>query len=122
MDMTEMIAYNVELLNPNDLTHSFFHLDRQNPTAGFEYDATSIYGPVYPDDDTAADLASSTESDPSRIRTRLLLAPYLAGYLRGQLEEQKGYTATPGISISKVLAKLVGSVHKPNSQNILILF
>ncbi|KAJ0424468.1 hypothetical protein BJY00DRAFT_276753 [Aspergillus carlsbadensis] len=120
MDVTDMIAYNVALLNPNDLTHSFFHLDPQDPTTGFEFDATSIYGPVYPDGDTAADLASSTEPDPSQIRTRLLLASHLAGYLRGQLEDHKGYTATAGISTSKILAKLVGSVHKPNSQTTLL--
>jgi DNA polymerase iota len=120
MDVTDMIAYNVALLNPNDLTHSFFHLDRQDPTAGFEFDATNLHGPVYPDGDTAADLAPSTESDPSQIRTRLLLASHLAGYLRGQLEDEKGYTATAGISTSKILAKLVGSVHKPNSQTTLL--
>ncbi|KAL2798388.1 hypothetical protein BJX66DRAFT_295496 [Aspergillus keveii] len=120
MDVTDMIVYNMALLNPNDLSHSFFHLDRQDPTVGFEFDATSIYGPVYPDSDTAADTGSLTASYSSQIQTRLLLGSHLAGYLRGQLEDQKGYTATAGISTSKVLAKLVGSVHKPNSQTTLL--
>ena len=30
LDVTEMIDYNVELLNQNDMTSSFFHLDCQN--------------------------------------------------------------------------------------------
>ncbi|KAL3488782.1 hypothetical protein BJX62DRAFT_170920 [Aspergillus germanicus] len=120
MDVTDMIVYNMALLSPNDLSHSFFHLDRQDPTVGFEFDATSIYGPVYPDSDTAADTGPLTESDSSQIQTRLLLGSHLAGYLRGQLEDQKGYTATAGISTSKILAKLVGSAHKPNSQTTLL--
>jgi DNA polymerase iota len=39
--------------------------------------------------------------------------------LRTKLESEKGYTATVGISTNKVLAKLVGNVHKPNSQTTL---
>jgi DNA polymerase iota len=120
IDVTDMIVYNMALLNPNDLSHSYFHLDRQDPTVGFEFDATSIYGPVYLDSDTAADTGPLTESDSSQIQRRLLLGSHLAGYLRGQLEDQKGYTATAGISTSKILAKLVGSVHKPNSQTTLL--
>ncbi|KAL3456466.1 hypothetical protein BJX64DRAFT_294082 [Aspergillus heterothallicus] len=120
MDVTDMIGYNAALLNPNDLAHSFFHLDRQDPTIGFAFDATSIYGPVFPDDGDAAGLESMAGFDPSQLRTRLLLGSHLAAYLRDQLENQKHYTATAGISTSKILAKLVGSTHKPNSQTTLL--
>ncbi|KAL2852410.1 hypothetical protein BJY01DRAFT_96213 [Aspergillus pseudoustus] len=120
IDVTDMIAYNAAMLNPHDLSHSFFHLNRQDPTVGFEFDATNLYGRVYPDGASAADLSSRAEFDPLQLRTRLLLASHLAGYLRGQLEDQKGYTATAGISTSKTLAKLVGTVHKPNSQTTLL--
>ncbi|KAL5336820.1 hypothetical protein BJX70DRAFT_265623 [Aspergillus crustosus] len=119
MDVTDMIAYNAAFLNSNDLSHSFFYLDRQNPTIGFEFDATRIYGPTYPDRGSEAE-ANLQEVDTSDLRTRLLLASHLAGYIRGQLEEQKGYTATAGVSTSKLLAKVVGSLHKPNSQTTLL--
>lgn len=51
---------------------------------------------------------------------RLLLASHLAQYLRSRLEIEKGYTATVGISTNKVLAKLVGNIHKPNAQTTLL--
>ncbi|KAL4871671.1 hypothetical protein BDV12DRAFT_163544 [Aspergillus spectabilis] len=119
MDVTDMIAYNAACLNLNDLSHSFFYLDRQDPTMGFEFDATGICGPTYPDKSQEAK-AVSPKINTSHLGTRLLLASHLAGYLRGQLEEQKGYTATAGISTSKLLAKIVGGVHKPNSQTTLL--
>lgn len=102
-----MIAYNVDLLSP-DLQHAFFHLDRGDPTAGFTFDATVFYGPTWPEE---------TTTDMSDIR--LVLASHLAGYLRHKILE-KGYAATVGISSSKLLAKLVGSIHKPNNQTTLI--
>lgn len=48
MDVTDMVDHNVGLLNPNDLAHSFFCLDRQDPTQGFEFDATNFCGPTFP--------------------------------------------------------------------------
>jgi len=36
------------------------------------------------------------------------------------MAEEKGYTATVGISTNKLLSKLVGNLHKPNSQTTLI--
>lgn len=48
------------------------------------------------------------------------MASHLAEYLRGRLESEKGYTATVGISTNKVLAKLVGNLHKPNNQTTLL--
>ncbi|OJI81116.1 hypothetical protein ASPTUDRAFT_58439 [Aspergillus tubingensis CBS 134.48] len=126
LDVTEMINYNVDLLNRYDLEHSFFHLDRHEPTVGFTYDATRLCGSTYPaDSNTIAAAAPSTtatadEDASAWLYTRLLVASHLAGYLRGQLEQQKGYTATVGISTSKLLAKLAGSTHKPNNQTTLL--
>lgn len=110
-----MVAYNVDVLNRNDLEHSFFHLDHQDPTAGFIYNATDFYGPTWP---PVAQHQNPPDSD--SLRMRLLVASHLAGHLRCQLESHKGYTATVGISTSKLLAKLVGKVHKPNSQTTLL--
>lgn len=110
-----MVAYNVDVLNRNDLEHSFFHLDYQDPTAGFIYNATDFYGPTWP-----PVTQHQHPPDGDSLRIRLLVASHLAGHLRCQLESHKGYTATIGISTSKLLAKLVGKVHKPNSQTTLL--
>ena len=120
LDVTSMIEYNVDLLNKNDLSHSFFHLNREDPTIGFAYDATSVYGHTHPKKLTAS-AARSTDFDGSDgLILRLHLGSHLAQHLRHLLEEQKGYTATVGISTNKLLSKLVGNVHKPNDQTTLI--
>lgn len=117
-----MIDYNVEVLNRNDLENSFFHLDRHDPTIGFAYDATRFHGPTFPSDsDTAPHrLSAAAWSEADTLHIKLLVASHLAGYLRRQLEHQKGYTATVGISTCKAVSKLTGNVHKPNSQTTLL--
>lgn len=115
-----MIDCNVERLNPNDLEHSFFHLDRQDPAVGFTYDATKFHGHTYPSETETDRVSTATWSDSDPLYARLLVASHLAGYLRRQLDHQKGYTATVGISTCKVLSKLAGNVHKPDSQTTLL--
>ena len=119
MDVTDMIDYNVDLLNRNDLSSSFFCLDKNDPTIGFRYDANSIFGHTFP-----AKVAFSSEEvadsrDPDDLVLRLRLGSHLAQHLRHQLEEQTGYTATVGISTNKLLSKLVGNVNKPKRQTTL---
>ncbi|CAG8904795.1 unnamed protein product [Penicillium egyptiacum] len=116
LDATEMIDYNTAVLNQNDLANSYFHLDRNDPTAGFSYDATRFQGSTFP----AAEAASITEKEPSSLEMRLLVASHLQGHIRSKLEHEIGFTATGGISTSKMLAKLVGNVHKPNGQTTLL--
>lgn len=41
-------------------------------------------------------------------------------HMRHQLEQQKGYTCTAGISSNKTLAKLVGNMNKPKGQTVLL--
>jgi DNA polymerase iota len=114
-----MIDYNIQLLNHNDLAHSFFQLDKSNPTTGFAFDARAYCGPTYP---------SKPQSHPSEadnieldvLELRLILGSHLANYIRMQLEEHKGYTATVGISTSKLLAKLAGNVHNPRNQTTIV--
>ncbi|KAJ6015102.1 hypothetical protein N7540_009693 [Penicillium herquei] len=116
LDVTDMIDYNINLLNLNDLTSSFFHLDSKDPTLGFEYDATKIVGSTFP-----AETSTSTSlRDTSSLEMKLLVASHLLKYLRDKMEHEKGFTATGGVSTSKLLAKLVGSVNKPNQQTILL--
>jgi DNA polymerase iota len=121
-----MVEYNLPLLNHNDLSHSFFCLDRDDPTVGFAFDASTVFGPTYPPDSPntafetpSADASGSGNSD-NDLRLRLLLGSHLARHLRHELESQKGYTATVGIAASKLLSKLVGNVHKPKNQTTLL--
>ncbi|KAL4942500.1 hypothetical protein BDV06DRAFT_162134 [Aspergillus oleicola] len=124
VDVTEMVEFNAGLLNPNDLANSFFQLDRLDPMAGFAFDASKVHGHAYPEGEGEGKVThlTSTGSEPETfgLEIRLRLASHFAGYLRAQLEEEKGYTATAGISTSKLLAKVVSSAHKPNSQTTLL--
>ncbi|OQE43406.1 hypothetical protein PENCOP_c003G04879 [Penicillium coprophilum] len=116
LDVTEMIDYNTGVLNQHDLANSYFHLDRKDPTVGFSYDATCFQGSTFP----AMEAAAITQKDSSSLEMRLLVASHLQGHIRSTLEHQIGFTATGGISTSKLLAKLVGNVHKPNGQTTLL--
>uniref|UniRef100_A0A093VEW5 DNA polymerase iota n=1 Tax=Talaromyces marneffei PM1 TaxID=1077442 RepID=A0A093VEW5_TALMA len=120
LDVTDMIDYNMSLLNQHDLANSFFCLDKRDPTVGFEFDATGYYGPTYPK--SADNPLSGKVADDSQhnLAQRLILGSHLAYYMRSRLDNERGYTATVGISTSKLLAKLVGNVHKPNNQTTLI--
>lgn len=116
MDVTDMVDYNIEVLNKNDLENSFFLLSSSDPTHGFAFDATKIPGHTYRPDATHTQPPVEDEA----LRLRLVLGSHLAFHIRHQLEEQKGYTSTVGISTSKMLSKLVGNVHKPKSQTTLM--
>ena len=47
------------------------------------------------------------------------IGAHIAQYFRDQLHSELGLTSCAGISHNKVLAKLVGSTHKPNKQTLL---
>ncbi|KAI4736747.1 DNA/RNA polymerase [Aureobasidium sp. EXF-12298] len=111
LDVTDMIEYNTSLLNPHDLTQSFFVLQKDDPTQGFSFDATCYAGPTFPDDASTNDTVLSL---------RLKLGSHLAFHLRNELERKTGYTSTVGISTSKLLSKLIGNMHKPKNQTTLI--
>ncbi|KAI1111402.1 hypothetical protein F5Y14DRAFT_454050 [Nemania sp. NC0429] len=119
LDVTDVVAYNGETLNPHALGASFFHLDRADPVKGFAFDASAFYGCVRgssagPDDG----IVDIDVADP--LCVRLMLASHLAGYLRHKLHADFGYTSSGGVATSKLLAKLVGSVNKPNNQTTLL--
>jgi DNA polymerase iota len=112
-----MIEHNVGLLNRNDLSNSFFCLEKDDPTMGFAYNASKVFGPTFP-----AQLVPSELEDvgPDPALQRLILGSHLAAHLRHELEKEKGYTATVGIATNKILSKLVGNVNKPHNQTTLI--
>lgn len=122
LDVTDMIDYNVELVNHNDPKNSFFHLDRNDPLIGFSYDASVLYGNSFPSlsTDMLPSPSSSPDGEVDKLTLRLWLGSHLAGYLRHRLEDQYGYTATVGISTNKLLSKLVGNVNKPKDQTTLV--
>ncbi|KAM0719728.1 hypothetical protein Q7P37_003861 [Cladosporium fusiforme] len=115
LDVTDMVVYNVEILNKNDLSHAFFQVSREDPTVGFLFDAGAMAGHTYPKD---YNYPSDEAVDESTLRLRL--GSHLAMYMRHELEQHKGYTATVGVATNKLLAKLVGNLHKPKDQTTLM--
>lgn len=111
MDVTDMIDYNMDVMNKHGLEHSFFHLAKDDPTEGFSFDATCIAGLAYPND-----YHYQEDAELDDLTLRLRLGSHLALYMRHQLEQQKGYTSTVGIATNKLLAKLVGNLNKPKGQ------
>ena len=114
LDLTDLIDYNLDLLNSNNLSDSFFHLSSRDPTAGFGFDATQYAGHTFP---IGAELSASHQSS---LERRLMLGSHLALYMRQELHQQKGYTSTVGISTSKLLSKLAGNMNKPKGQTTLV--
>lgn len=118
LDVSDIVDYNLELLNDNDLFHSFFCLSKTDPTQGFPFDATVVAGHAYPSS-TNIDTLLHSEHD-RRLTLRLLLGSHLAMHIRLSLEEQRGYTSTVGIGTSKLISKLVGNLHKPKGQTTIL--
>ncbi|KAF2862549.1 DNA polymerase iota [Piedraia hortae CBS 480.64] len=114
MDVTDVVNYNMELLNQNSLPDSFFQLSPDDPTNGFAFDASSVAGHTYP-----ANMLVVRDA-PNELTLRLVLGSHLAMHIRHQLEHQKGYGSTAGITTSKLLSKLVGNQNKPKGQTTLI--
>ncbi|GAB7337128.1 hypothetical protein MBLNU457_g2524t1 [Dothideomycetes sp. NU457] len=113
LDMTDCVDYNLDLLNFNSLEQSFFQTSKDDPTSGFAFDASTFAGHVYPKGQVVDGLAKD-------LAMRLRLGSHLAMYIRHQLEDTKGYTATVGISTNKLLSKLVGNLNKPRGQTTLL--
>lgn len=114
LDVSDIVAYNVELLNFNALQQSFFCLSKEDPEHGFRYDASGVSGCMRGE--------PPSRDDPSFAQyLRVLVASHLARYLRLKIEEQ-GYTSACGIAWNKLLSKLVGNQNKPRNQTALLAF
>jgi DNA polymerase iota len=111
--VTDIIDYNLGLLNKNSLDKTFFQLSGKDPERGFVCDVSMIPGCVEGASPTAEDVQTAEY-------LRLSLGSHLASYLRGKLEEDFGYTSTCGIATNKTLSKLVGARNKPRNQTTLL--
>ncbi|TQS34334.1 hypothetical protein Golomagni_05286 [Golovinomyces magnicellulatus] len=120
LDVTDIIEFNKDCLNPHGLKNSFFHLDRQDPTIGFSFNATTVAGHSFPELPTSFILSSSSRASEASLLERLILGSHLAQHIRFRLENETGYTSTVGISTSKLLSKLVGNLNKPKAQTTLL--
>jgi len=49
MDVSDIVEYNVRILNASNLGNSFFYLSKTDPTVGFAFDATIPAGHTYPE-------------------------------------------------------------------------
>lgn len=123
----------------------FFRLSLTDQKHGFSFSWGKLPGHTYPLND-ALDLHIPPESNHSlqslqddnyldgkghdslhqtehirhRLHRRLFLAAHLADFLRNNVRETYNYTASAGISTTKLTAKLAGSVNKPDKQTLLI--
>ena len=113
MDVTDMVDYNMSILNKHDLQHSFFQIAKDDPTVGFDFDASTVAGHTFPK--RKGDVPDYI-GDTHELTLRLRLGSHLAMHLRHQVEQQKGYTSTVGIATNKLISKLVGNVNKPKGQ------
>ncbi|KAI0973006.1 hypothetical protein F4678DRAFT_34928 [Xylaria arbuscula] len=120
LDVTDIVAYNRELLNVHALGASFFQLDRHDPVKGFAFDGSRFYGRLQPDAETQNGDGGGVVDAENQLCIRLMLASHLAGYLRHKLDEDFGYTSSGGVSTNKLLAKLAGCVNKPDNQTTLL--
>ncbi|TGJ87116.1 hypothetical protein E0Z10_g1688 [Xylaria hypoxylon] len=120
LDVTDVVAYNLEMLNLHALRDSFFQLDHHDPVKGFAFDGSEFYGCLQPPSTDAKTNGVAEVDIENPLCIRLMLASHLAGYLRHKLDEDFGYTSSSGVSTNKLLAKLAGSVNKPNNQTTLL--
>lgn len=112
IDVTDIVAYNLALLNRNTLPDSFFCLSQHDPEKGFSFDASAVAGCL-------AGAGHGLDHLDNPLYVKLVLASHLARYLRSKVEEE-GYTSVCGISTNKLLSKMVGTVNKPNNQTTLL--
>jgi DNA polymerase iota len=111
--VTDIIDYNLGLVNQHSLGNSYFQLSQKDPACGFTCDYSALPGCIEGSTPTIVDRETTGY-------LRLMLGSHLARYLRLRLEEDFGYTSTCGISTNKVLSKLVGAKNKPRNQTTLL--
>ncbi|KAK6535316.1 hypothetical protein TWF694_001780 [Orbilia ellipsospora] len=118
MDVTDQIDYNLAMAEKEGFATGFYQLKPDQPNFGFKFEWDVIPGHLYPP------LTKPNSRPPSevlkKIPKRLLLATHLAQYLRLLLLDQQGFTCSAGVCVSKLTAKLAGTINKPCAQTLLL--
>ncbi|EPS44954.1 hypothetical protein H072_958 [Dactylellina haptotyla CBS 200.50] len=118
MDVTDQIDYNLELAEKEGFSTGFYQLKPDQPNFGFKFEWSVIPGHLYPA------LTKPNSKPPQevldQIPKRLLLATHLAQYLRLLLLDKQGFTCSAGVCISKLTAKLAGTINKPCAQTLML--
>lgn len=86
---------------------------------GFWYDSQSVAGHAYPGP-TSDQTPSSSSLTVPLDNIKMQLASHIALHVRSLILTRVGLTSSAGISPSKLLSKLLASVHKPADQTVLI--
>uniref|UniRef100_A0A8W7PRH7 UmuC domain-containing protein n=1 Tax=Anopheles coluzzii TaxID=1518534 RepID=A0A8W7PRH7_ANOCL len=118
LDVTELIAERLEQLEGAGDSAALAKLD-------------FVQGFIHPprtDESSALDPPSHRETDRDLFRRccccgcdrRLILATHLAQEIRDSIFQELGLRCCAGIAHNKLLAKLVGAVHKQNKQTVLL--
>lgn len=115
VDATEMIDFNVRL-SDSTVGEPFFRLSRTDSTMGFPYNWGQIPGHIHP----AQRERTVSEELEDPLVERILLGTHLAHYLRSEILRRFNHPTHAGISTSKVASKLVGNLHKPADQTVLL--
>ncbi|KAL1915321.1 uncharacterized protein VTP21DRAFT_6779 [Calcarisporiella thermophila] len=122
MDVTEMIDEHME--HECNSARCFFRVKSKMDAnfkidEGFYHEPGSWAGHYYTKDGIFTYSEFENEIHRSPQLDRLMLASHLASFIRKMIYEKLGYTVSAGISTSKLLAKLMASVRKPNLQTLL---
>jgi DNA polymerase iota len=122
LDVSDIVDWNLRALG-HDPSRAFF---RTGDGQGFAFDATKLAGHGFeePDpgrhDEHRQEHRQEHRHESEAERLRLVLGSHLAAWLRADLEQNLGYSATAGVATNKLLAKMVGSLNKPRSQTTLL--
>ena len=115
VDATEMVDFNLEL-SQKRRGELFFRLSRSDPALGFPYSWDALPGCLYPERQQGPLAPRNLDV----LTQRLHLGAHLTHYLREQIIERFHHPTHAGISTSKVASKLVGNLHKPANQTLLL--
>lgn len=109
-------------------TEGFFRLSPTDPSQGFTFFWNHLPANTYPPNHSLDPFPfPRTECNTAQLRhqerlthKRLFLACHLADFLRQSVFNAYHHTASAGISTTKLTAKLIGSINKPDKQTVLI--
>lgn len=119
MDVTDIIDYNVSILNPNDPSNACSCLAKHHPTVGFPYHPTRLTGHVHPK--TVTDSLGKrphglspwrlahTRPAPLQLRTARLTPACLPAYLPAASRDTTNHVCHAAITVVAVAHAVASS-------------